>query len=234
MGRGEIQIVGATTLSEYKKYIEKDAALERRFQPVTINEPSADESVQILMGLRDKYEAHHKLKITDEAIKAAVEMSSRYINDRYLPDKAIDLIDEAASRVRMDNMKLPPDLQRLENEVNSISAEKEGAVRNQNFEQAARLRDAEQYKREELKNMREQWESKRRDGGRKVMPEDIAEVVSGWTGIPVTSITEDESERLLKMEEILHKRVIGQDDAVTAVSKAIRRGRVGLKDPNVR
>ena len=231
LGRGEIQIVGATTLSEYKKYIEKDAALERRFQPVVINEPSEEASIQILMGLRDKYEAHHKLKITDEAIKAAVEMSSRYINDRYLPDKAIDLIDEAASRVRMENMKLPPDLQRLEGEVNSIAAEKEAAVRNQDFEQAARLRDAEQYKREELKKMREQWESKRRGGGREVLPEDIAEVVSGWTGIPVTSITEDESERLLKMEEILHKRVVGQDDAVTAVAKAIRRGRVGLKDP---
>ena len=230
LGRGEMQVVGATTLDEYRKYIEKDAALERRFQPVTVDEPSAEESIQILKGLRDKYEAHHGLKITDEAIEAAVNMSVRYINDRYLPDKAIDLIDEAASRVKMETLKLPPDLKELESEINSLKVEKDSAVQSQDFERAAEFRDKERKKREELAELKKSWES-RREGGKKVEPEDIAAVVSGWTGIPVTSITEDEGKRLLRMEEILHKRVIGQNEAVSAVAKAIRRGRVGLKDP---
>ena len=231
LGRGEVQVVGATTLNEYRKYIEKDAALERRFQPVTVNEPSQEESIRILKGLRDKYEAHHGLKITDEAIEAAVSMSARYINDRFLPDKAVDLIDEAASRVRMESFKLPPSLKALECEVNSLSAEKEAAVQNQDFEKAAGLRDREKEKRTELSELRKGWENSRTSGSRAVTPEDIAEVVSGWTGIPVASITEDEGKRLLRMEEILHRRVIGQDEAVAAVAKAIRRGRVGLKDP---
>ncbi|MGE4353799.1 MAG: ATP-dependent Clp protease ATP-binding subunit [Oscillospiraceae bacterium] len=231
LGRGEIQIIGATTLNEYRKYIEKDAALERRFQPVTVDEPSAEESVQILLGLRDKYEAHHKLKISDEAIKAAVSMSSRYINDRFLPDKAIDLVDEAASRVRMKSHTMPTDLQAIENRVNALASEKEAAIQAQDFEQAATLRDREKEQREELEKARKDWETKR--GGTRgcVNPEDIAEVVSSWTGVPVTSLTEDESARLMKMEDILHKRVVGQEEAVSAVSRAIRRGRVGLKDP---
>ncbi|MGE4484256.1 MAG: ATP-dependent Clp protease ATP-binding subunit [Oscillospiraceae bacterium] len=231
LGRGEIQVIGATTLNEYRKYIEKDAALERRFQPVTVDEPTQDESIQILKGLRDKYEAHHRLKITDAAIEAAVTMSARYINDRYLPDKAIDLIDEAASRVRMDSLKLPPSLKAMEYEVDSLASEKESAVQNQDFERAAAVRDKEKAKRAELEQLRRGWDDSRRTGSREVLPEDIAAVVSGWTGIPVTSITEDESKRLLRMEEILHRRVVGQEEAVAAVSKAIRRGRVGLKDP---
>ena len=231
LSRGEIQVVGATTLSEYRKYIEKDAALERRFQPVTVNEPSKEDAEKILFGLRDKYEAHHKLKISDEAIKAAVEMSVRYINDRFLPDKAIDLIDEAASRVRMESLKMPPSLKALETEIASIVTEKEAAVQNQDFERAAQLRDKEKEKTEELQTLKKGWEDGSSGETKCVTAEDIASVVSGWTGIPVTSITEDESQRLLKMEETLHKRVIGQDEAVRAVSRAIRRGRVGLKDP---
>jgi ATP-dependent Clp protease ATP-binding subunit ClpC len=231
LGRGEIQIIGATTLNEYRKHIEKDAALERRFQPVTVSEPSHEESVQILKGLRDRYEAHHKLKITDEAIEAAVSMSSRYINDRYLPDKAIDLIDEAASRVRMDNLKLPPDIKQLQARKEEISKEKESAVKSQDFEKAARLRDREREMDSEIENARHNWENVRTGQTVGVRAEDIAQIVSGWTGIPVTSITEDESQRLLRMEEVLHKRVVGQDEAVSAVSRAIRRGRVGLKDP---
>jgi ATP-dependent Clp protease ATP-binding subunit ClpC len=231
LGRGEIQVIGATTLNEYRKHVEKDAALERRFQPVMVNEPSQEESILILGGLRDKYEAHHKLKITDEAIEAAVKMSSRYINDRYLPDKAIDLIDEAASRVRMQNLKLPPDLKDLEDKKEALANEKEAAVKSQDFERAAGLRDRERQLDEEIEKARKNWESIRSGDRSSVGPEDIAAVVSGWTGIPVTSITEDESARLLKMEEVLHKRVVGQEEAVTAVAKAIRRGRVGLKDP---
>jgi ATP-dependent Clp protease ATP-binding subunit ClpC len=231
LGRGEIQVIGATTLNEYRKHVEKDAALERRFQPVMVNEPTQEESILILGGLRDKYEAHHKLKITDEAIEAAVKMSSRYINDRYLPDKAIDLIDEAASRVRMQNLKLPPDLKELEDKKEALANEKEAAVKSQDFERAAGLRDRERQLDEEIEKARKNWESLRSGDRGSVGPEDIAAVVSGWTGIPVTSITEDESARLLKMEEVLHKRVVGQEEAVKAVAKAIRRGRVGLKDP---
>ena len=232
LGRGEIQVIGATTINEYRKYIEKDAALERRFQPVMVDEPTQEETVRILKGLRDKYEAHHKLKISDEALEAAVSLSSRYINDRYLPDKAIDLMDEAASRVRMEIMKLPPSLKAMESEINSLAAEKEAAVQAQDFEKAAKIRDEEAGKRKAIEEARRGWENGRTDGSSKcVMPEDIANVVSGWTGIPVTSLTEDESRRLMRMEETLHKRVVGQNEAVAAVSKAIRRGRVGLKDP---
>ncbi len=232
LSRGEIQAIGATTLSEYRKYIEKDAALERRFQPVQVDEPTEEESMQILRGLRDKYEAHHKLTITDEAIEAAVKMSARYISDRYLPDKAIDLIDEAASRVRMESLKLPPDLKTLEAEATALAAEKEAAVRDQDFERAAKLRDAEKAKRADLEEVRRQWQSGKAGPGKRVLGEDIAAVVSSWTGIPVTTLTEDEGQRLLRMEETLHRRVVGQDEAVTAVAKAIRRGRVGLKDPH--
>ena len=233
LGRGEIQVVGATTLNEYRKYIEKDAALERRFQPVMVEEPSPEESVEIIKGLRDKYEAHHKLTITDEAVEAAVTMSGRYINDRYLPDKAIDLMDEACSRVRMKTLTPPNDLKDIEKRIDALVNEKEAAINAQDFEQAAKLRDEEKAVRDELDAARKKWDESRagQRSGRSVGAEDIAEVVSGWTGIPVTSLTETESERLLKMEEILHRRVIGQDEAVSAVSRAIRRGRVGLKDP---
>jgi ATP-dependent Clp protease ATP-binding subunit ClpC len=231
LGRGELQIIGATTLNEYRKHIEKDAALERRFQPVMVNEPTKEESVQILIGLRDKYEAHHKLKITDEAISAAVDMSSRYINDRFLPDKAIDLVDEAASRVRMNSLTLPSNLKTLENKLDDIRREKDAAVAEQNFEKAASLRDEETKLTAELEQVRADWTRVKTTARGSVSAEDIAAVVSGWTGIPVTTLTEDESKRLLRMESILHKRVIGQEEAVAAVSKAIRRGRVGLKDP---
>ena len=231
LGRGEIQVIGATTLNEYRKHVEKDAALERRFQPVTVNEPTQEQSIQILKGLRDKYEAHHKLKITDEAIEAAVEMSSRYINDRFLPDKAIDLVDEASSRVRMENLKLPPDLKELEGKKEALSTEKEAAVKSQDFERAASIRDSERQLDEEIEAARKNWENYRSGNRNSVGSEDIAAVVSGWTGIPVTSITQDESERLLKMEDVLHERVVGQNEAVTAVAKALRRSRVGLKDP---
>ena len=231
LGRGEIQVIGATTLDEYRKHIEKDAALERRFQPVIVDEPTAEESVEIITGLRDRYEAHHKLKITDEAIRAAVTMSSRYINDRYLPDKAIDLMDEASSRVRMKTLTAPDELKVIEKRLDALINEKEAAIKAQDFEEAAKIRDKEKQQRDELDAARKKWDEKRGGMVRCVTEEDIAEVVSGWTGIPVTSLTETESDRLLKMEEILHKRVIGQNEAVSAVSRAIRRGRVGLKDP---
>ncbi|MFB0919644.1 MAG: ATP-dependent Clp protease ATP-binding subunit [Oscillospiraceae bacterium] len=231
LGRGEIQVIGATTLDEYRKHIEKDAALERRFQPVMVDEPTAEESVEIITGLRDRYEAHHKLKITDEAIRAAVTMSGRYINDRYLPDKAIDLMDEACSRVRMKTLTAPDELKVIEKRSDALINEKESAIKAQDFEEAAKIRDKEKKQREELDAARKKWDEKRGGMVRCVTEEDIAEVVSGWTGIPVTSLTESESDRLLKMEEILHKRVIGQNEAVSAVSRAIRRGRVGLKDP---
>ncbi len=231
LSRGEIQVIGATTIDEYRKHIEKDAALERRFQPVTVGEPTEEESIEILKGLRDKYEAHHKLKIPDSAIEAAVEMSARYINDRQLPDKAIDLIDEAASRVRMTANTAPLDLKELEDRVKKLAADKEEAVRSQEFEKAARLRDEEKKLREEMENERAIWQAKQTAARGEVTVEDVAAVVSGWTGVPVTRLTQDEADRLLHMEEILHRRVIGQDEAVSAVSRAIRRGRVGLKDP---
>ena len=230
LSRGEIQVIGATTLNEYRKYIEKDAALERRFQPVTVGEPGQETALEILKGLREKYEQHHGLHITDEALKAAVELSSRYINDRFLPDKAIDLMDEAASRVQMEEEEPSEELVSLEEKLNTLAADKEAAIAAQDFEKAAQLRDAEKKYKKQLeteRNKRRKDNKKHRD----VTEEDIAAVVSGWTGVPVTRLTEDESQRLLHMEDTLHKRVVGQDEAVKAVARAIRRGRVGLKDP---
>ncbi len=231
LARGEIQVIGATTLEEYRKHIEKDAALERRFQPITVGEPTAEETEEILRGLRDKYEAHHKVKITDEALRASVQLSTRYIADRFLPDKAIDLIDEAASRVRLRAFTAPTDVRRLEEEVKRLSAEKKSAINEQDFERAASLRDEEKRVTEQLEAERAQWQEKNAAVSGEVTAEDIAEIVSGWTGVPVSQLTEAESQRLLKMEDILHERIVGQDEAVTAVSRAIRRGRVGLKDP---
>ena len=231
LGRGEIRVVGATTLNEYRKYIEKDAALERRFQPVTVGEPSAAAAVEILMGLRDKYEAHHKLTITDEAVDAAVKLSMRYINDRFLPDKAIDLMDEAASQVRMNAEFSSPDLKSLEEKIAALRREKEETVAAQDFEKAAQLRDIEQNYLEQVEIERDNWRKQMAVSRGSVTAEDIAKVVAGWTGIPVTRLTEDESSRLLHLEQTLHERVVGQDDAVSAVARAIRRSRVGLKDP---
>lgn len=232
LARGEIQVIGATTLDEYRKHIEKDAALERRFQPVTVGEPSEEEAVEILKGLRDKYEAHHKVKITDDAINAAVKMSARYISDRYLPDKAIDLVDEAASRVRLNAFTAPPDLKAMEDELKSLSDEKAAAVNTQDFERAAKLRDEEKTLREKLTEQKKAWEEKNSRSTGEVTAREIAEIVSSWTGIPVAKISEEESQRLLNLEEELHRRIVGQDDAVSAVARAIRRSRVGLKDPH--
>ncbi|NCB31298.1 MAG: AAA family ATPase [Clostridia bacterium] len=231
LARGEIQVVGATTLDEYRRYIEKDAALERRFQPVTVGEPTREEAVQILFGLRDRYEAHHKARITDEAIKAAVDFSDRYISDRYLPDKAIDLMDEAASRVRLATYISPPDMKALEDKLNALLQEKEEAVNNQNFERAAAIRDEEHALRRQMQDKKDEWQRERESTQCTVTENDIAEVVNAWTGIPVKQLTEDESEKLLHLEESLHKRVVGQDEAIGAVSRAIRRARAGLKDP---
>lgn len=231
LARGELQCIGATTLDEYRKYIEKDAALERRFQPITVNEPTKDESIQILQGLRDRYEAHHRVTITDEAIEASVQLSDRYISDRFLPDKAIDLIDEAASKVRLRSYTAPPNLKELEQKLEEVRKEKDAAVQSQEFEKAASLRDSEQRLREELEKTKDVWKEKQGKENTEVTPEDIAQVVSSWTGVPVSKLAEEETARLLKMEEILHDRVIGQSEAVTAISKAIRRARAGLKDP---
>ena len=231
LGRGEIRVVGATTLDEYRKYIEKDAALERRFQPVTVGEPTVEASIEILMGLKDKYEAHHKLTITDEAIEAAVRLSARYINDRFLPDKAIDLMDEAASRVRMDAESASPDLKSLEEKIAALRREKAEAINSQDYEKAAQLRDIEKNYQEQVEIERDNWRRQMSQNRGSVTADDIAKVVGTWTGIPVTRLTEDEGARLLKLENTLHDRVIGQDEAVSAVARAIRRGRVGLKDP---
>ena len=231
LARGDIQVIGATTLAEYRKYIEKDAALERRFQPVTVGEPSEEDAVQILFGLRDKYEAHHKVKITDEAIRAAVKLSIRYISDRYLPDKAIDLIDEAASKVRLSATTAPPDLKELEDKIKRLDEEKAAAVNAQDFERAASLRDEQKAASEELEAARDRWSRENEGAAENVTAREIADIVSGWTGIPVAQLTEEESERLLRLESVLKERVVGQDEAVTAVARAIRRGRVGLKDP---
>ena len=231
LSRGEIRVVGATTLDEYRKYIEKDAALERRFQPVTVGEPSPEATLEILKGLRDKYEAHHKLTITDEALEAAVSLSRRYINDCFLPDKAIDLMDEAASQVRMSAESTSPDLKSLEEKINALHREKADAIAAQDYEKAAQLRDLEQKYTQQVDIERENWKKSLSTNRGSVGAEDIAKVVAGWTGIPVTRLTEDESMRMLRLEETLHKRVVGQDEAVTAVAKAIRRSRVGLKDP---
>ncbi len=231
LARGDFQVIGATTLNEYRKYIEKDAALERRFQPVTVGEPTAEQAVQILEGLRDSYEAHHKVKITDEAIKSAVELSSRYIADRYLPDKAIDLIDEGASKVRLASLTSPPDVKSLEDEIEKLEKEKASAVNEQDFERAAKLRDEQKSVQTQLDNARKDWQDKQKSECGEVTAEVVAKIVSDWTGIPVVQLTKEESERLLNMEQELHDRVIGQEEAVSAVAKAIRRGRVGLKDP---
>lgn len=232
LARGDFQVIGATTLEEYRKYIEKDAALERRFQPVNVGEPSKEEAVLILKGLRDRYEAHHKVKITDEAIESAVELSSRYIADRYLPDKAIDLIDEAASKVRLNTLTAPPDIKELEAKYDNLEQEKSSSVNEQDFERAAKIRDEQKNVKKQLEQLKKDWSEKSKGVNGEVTKEDIAFIVSDWTKIPVVELTKEESERLLKMEDILHNRVVGQNEAVTAVAKAIRRGRVGIKDPN--
>lgn len=231
LARGDLQVIGATTIEEYRKNIEKDAALERRFQPVTVGEPTEDEAVEILKGLRDKYEAHHKVKITDDAIHAAVKLSSRYIGDRFLPDKAIDLIDEAASRVRLKAFTPPADIKDLEDKIKDIAAEKESAVNAQEFERAASLRDQEKELQKQLSEEKAKWEESASHKAGEVGTNEIAEIVASWTGIPVAQLTVEESRRLLNLEKELHKRIIGQNEAVSAVSKAIRRSRVGLKDP---
>ncbi len=231
LARGDFQVIGATTLNEYRKYIEKDAALERRFQPVKVGEPTQEQAVEILKGLRDSYEAHHKVKITDEAIEAAVKLSSRYIADRYLPDKAIDLIDEGASKVRLAAMTSPDNVKDLEDKVKNLENEKASAVNEQDFERAAKLRDEQKRVQAELDEAKKSWQERREDKCGEVDAEIIAKIVSDWTGIPVVQLTKEESDRLLHMEEVLHERVVGQNEAVTAVAKAIRRGRVGLKDP---
>lgn len=232
LARGEIQVIGATTIDEYRKNIEKDAALERRFQSVMVGEPTEEEAVEILKGLRDKYEAHHKVKISDEAIETAVKMSSRYIADRFLPDKAIDLIDEAASRVRLKAFTAPPNLKSMEQEIKRLEQEKASAVKSQDFEAAAKIRDKEKEFQTLLDEEKEKWKNLSGKEIKEVSTEDIANVVSSWSGIPVTQLTKEESERLLNMEKILHERIVGQDKAVSAVAKAIRRGRVGIKNPN--
>ena len=231
LARGEIQLVGATTLNEYRKFIEKDAALERRFSPVTVNEPSEKDTIQILKGIRDKYEAHHNVKITDEAIEAAVKLSIRYVTDRFLPDKAIDLIDEASSKARLRTYTEPDSLKELQEEIEKTKNEKEEAVLNQKFEKAAELRDTEKALRDKFEKEQSKWKNKNTKSIVTITEENIAEVIANWTGIPAKKITEDENEKLKNLEKELHKRVIGQNEAVEAVSKAIRRGRVGLKDP---
>lgn len=231
LARGEIQLVGATTINEYRKYIEKDTALERRFSPVTVEEPNEKDTITILKGIRDKYEAHHNVKITDEAIESAVKLSVRYINDRFLPDKAIDLIDEAASKARLQAYTEPDSLKKLQEEINQIEKDKEEAVRNQKFEIAANLRDREKELKNKLEKEEKKWKNKNTKNITDITEENIAEVIATWTGIPAKKITQDENEKLKNLEKSLHERVIGQNEAVEAVAKAIRRGRVGLKDP---
>ena len=231
LARGEVQVVGATTTNEYRKYIEKDAALERRFSPVMVEEPSKEDTIKILKGIRDKYEAHHNIKISDEAIEAAVEYSTKFVNDRYLPDKAIDLMDEASSKLKMKKYTKPETLKKLEDEIEKINKEKEEAIATQNFEKAAKLRDKVKTKKKELEEKQEKWQDNNSKKVNVLTAEDIANVIALWTGIPVNKITQSENEKLKNLEENLHNRVIGQEEAVTAVAKAIRRGRVGLKDP---
>ncbi len=231
LARGEIQAIGATTLDEYRKHVEKDTALERRFQPVTVGEPTKEETLAILNGLRDKYEAHHKVKISDEAMKAAVELSDRYITDRFLPDKAIDLIDEAASKVRIRAFTVTPTVKKIEEAIENLQKEKSEAISCQNYEKAAQIRDQEQNLRKELDEVKKGWEDKAKRSDSIVRIEEIEQIVSSWTGIPVTKLAQEESSRLLNLESIIHERVIGQEEAVKAVSKAIKRARVGLKDP---
>ncbi len=231
LARGEMQVIGATTINEYRKYIEKDAALERRFQPVTIGEPTEEMAIEILKGIRDKYEAHHKVTITDEAIEAAVRLSARYIPDRFLPDKAIDLIDEAASGVRMKTLTTPPDLKELEEKIAAIGKEKEAAIVAQEYERAATLRDEETTLKGRLEQEKTDWKNKNNEAKLKITEDDIAEKIAKWTNIPATRLTESDAQRLKNLEAVLHRRVIGQEEAISAVSRAIRRGRVGLKDP---
>jgi ATP-dependent Clp protease ATP-binding subunit ClpC len=231
LARGELQAIGATTIDEYRKYVEKDAALERRFQPITVEEPTPEEALEVLKGLRDLYEAHHRVKITDKALKAAVDYSVRYITDRFLPDKAIDLIDEAASKVRLQGFTTPPDVHELEQKIEALNKEKESAIMSQEFEKAAELRDEEQKLKKELEVFKAKWDQEKIKQTQNVTEEEIAQVVSSWTGIPVQQLTTEESERLLHMEDLLRKRVIGQDEAITAISKAVRRASAGLKDP---
>jgi ATP-dependent Clp protease ATP-binding subunit ClpC len=231
LARGELQCIGATTLDEYRKYIEKDAALERRFQPIQVDEPTVDETILIIKGLRDRYEAHHRVKITDEAVEAAAKLSDRYISDRFLPDKAIDLIDEAGSKVRLRSFTIPPNLKELEARLDNVRSEKNAAVSSQEFEKAAALRDTEQKLKDELEKTKKEWKEKQGKEESQVTVDDIATVVAMWTGVPVNKIQQEESTKLLKLEEELHKRVVGQDEAVEAISRAIRRARAGLKDP---
>jgi len=231
LAKGELQCIGATTLDEYRKHIERDPALERRFQPITVEEPTVEETIEILKGLRDRYEAHHRVRTTDGALEAAARLSDRYITDRFLPDKAIDLVDEAGSRVRLQAFTAPPDLKELENKLEELQKEKEAAVNNQEFEKAAELRDKEKQLKEELESQRRAWKQERGEDELVVDEDEIAHIVSSWTGIPVKKLAQEESERLLNMEEVLHQRVVGQDEAVKAVSRAIRRARAGLKDP---
>ena len=231
LARGELQLIGATTIEEYRKYIEKDPALERRFQPVTVEEPTEEEAVAILKGLRPRYEEHHRVTITDAALTAAVRLSSRYINDRFLPDKAIDLIDEASSKVRLSVFVEPRGVKELEAEIRELEKAKEEAIRSEAYEEAGEIKKKQEKKREKIGKLREKWEEEKNSRPLFVDEEEIADVVSGWTKIPVSKLKEEETERLLKLESILHERVVGQEEAVTAVSKAIRRGRVGLKDP---
>ena len=229
LARGELQCIGATTIDEYRKYIEKDAALERRFQPIMVGEPSVEDALEILPRPEECYEAHHRVKITDEALEAAVKLSDRYINDRYLPDKAIDLIDEAGSRVRLRNLEVPEDIKELEAQLGEIRKEKEAAISSEEFEKAAQLRDKEQELEKQIKERQEELTKERGKQEGVVTPEDISEIVSMWTGIPVAKLAEEEAERLLKLEKVLHERVVGQEEAVVAVSKAVRRARAGLK-----
>jgi len=232
LSRGELQVIGATTLDEYRKHVEKDAALERRFQPIYIEQPSVDEAIEIIKGLRSKYEEHHKLIISDSAIDAAVKLSDRYITDRFLPDKAIDLIDEASSRVRLQASSLPPEGKEIEKELKQVIKNKEQAIRNQEFEKASQLRDNEAELKDKIREISQKWKTEQEANKSVVTEEEIALIISTWTGVPVTKLTETETERLLKLEELLHDRVIGQHSAVVAISKAIRRARVGLKNPN--
>ncbi|ABR50584.1 ATPase AAA-2 domain protein [Alkaliphilus metalliredigens QYMF] len=231
LARGELQVIGATTLDEFRKHFEKDAALERRFQPITVEEPTVEDTIKILAGLRDRYEAHHRVKITDEALEAAAELSDRYIMDRYLPDKAIDLIDEAASKIRIETVTAPPNLRTLEDNIEKLAKEKEEAISIQDFERAAKIRDEEKKSREDLDSAQRKWKSSKENRNGIVGAEEIAQIVSSWTGVPVMKLQEEESQRLLKLEEALHHRVIGQEPAVKSISQAIRRARVGLKDP---
>src|SRR5690606_26033388 len=231
LARGELQCIGATTLDEYRKHVERDPALERRFQPVMVEEPSVEETIKILEGLRDRYEAHHRVKITDESLVAAAKLADRYVTDRFLPDKAIDLIDEAASKVRLQALVAPPELKELEQKIEETRLEKDSAIKNEEFEKAANLRDLEQKLQEELEKKREEWKSSRGRTEMQVTEDDIREVVSAWTGIPVTKLAQEDADRLLNLEEILHRRVIGQNEAIEKVSQAVRRAHAGLKNP---